>query len=184
MKLAARTAGLASALAICTAAAPGALAQAPGTDPDRCPGVEGTIFGCPDSDGDRIPDMDDECPTVADPNAPDYFFDGCPDAVFGVRYRVRVVPGGLGVSFRVAYIAGFKGVGIARSECRLRSGRSCGGRTVYRPGTRWVIWVTRGPGSQIIECHRMTLKSTGASVRSFRGPEETARFGPNCRELF
>ena len=89
MRLALRTAGIGLVLVICSAAAPGAFAQTPGTDVDRCPGVEGTVSGCPDSDGDGFADLDDKCPTVGDRHAPDYFLDGCPDAVFDVRYLLQ-----------------------------------------------------------------------------------------------
>jgi hypothetical protein len=46
--------------------------------PDRCPGAAGpaSLQGCPDADGDSVPDVDDRCPNAAGPKA----LDGCPDA--------------------------------------------------------------------------------------------------------
>lgn len=44
---------------------------------DDCPTVAGlkAFKGCPDTDGDGVPDKDDACPTVAGPK----IFNGCPD---------------------------------------------------------------------------------------------------------
>ena len=172
MRLALRTAGIGLVLVICSAAAPGAFAQTPGTDVDRCPGVEGTVSGCPDSDRDGFADLDDKCPTVGDRYAPDYFLDGCPDAVFDVRYlaqtRERCTPTGCVRTHR-----------LTRLKVVYIAGRS----HVYPSGTRFVISVrspTR-PEAGIIECHRVSI-THGVSLRSFRG-QAAERLGPNCRGL-
>jgi hypothetical protein len=193
MRLAPRTAGIGLVLVICTAAAPGAFAQTPGTDIDRCPGVEGTVSGCPDSDGDGFADLDDKCPTVGDRHSPDYFLDGCPDAVFDVRYllqtRERCTPTGCVrtrrlTRLKVVYIAGFSQLPVvSQVRCQLKSGQSCGRSHVYPPGTRFVISVrspTR-PEAGIIECHRVSI-THGVSLRSFRG-QAAERLGANCRGL-
>lgn len=53
---------------------------------DNCPDQPGTIFGCPDSDGDTIPDHQDACPNQfantsngCPPPPQDYDGDGIPD---------------------------------------------------------------------------------------------------------
>ena len=50
--------------------------DAPADNPDRCPDSAGpaTLQGCPDGDGDGIPDIDDKCPTASGPSA----LKGCP----------------------------------------------------------------------------------------------------------
>ena len=192
-----RTACVAIAFGICAAAAPGAFAQAPVPDPDRCPGLEGTVSGCPDADGDGIADIDDTCPTLGDVISPDYFVDGCPDAVYGVRYsfqarvrctgaRRRCVTRLRLTRLRVIHLAGFSGSPpVTEVRCQLRSGRACGPGSVYPAGTRFVISVRSpaAPEAGIIECHRVNIGRSSASSSSFRGPDRTQSLGADCGAL-
>jgi hypothetical protein len=152
----------------------------------------GLIFGCPDGDGDRIPDVDDRCPTHADLSAPDYFADGCPDAVYGIRYQLRATPRGLVLkSLRLTRLAGYSHVEHDYIFlCRLRSGKTCtasqiGGDKPFPPGARFVIGTvtTYGGVRQLIECHRLTFGRRTADAASYRGPERASRWGEDCSGL-
>jgi hypothetical protein len=61
---------LAVPLVIVLALPASASGQAPGADPDACPGVSGTANGCPDQDADGIADEADKCPTLTNRNGP------------------------------------------------------------------------------------------------------------------
>jgi hypothetical protein len=192
-----RTAGVVIAFVVCAALAPGAFAQAPGADPDRCPGLEGTVSGCPDSDDDGIADLDDRCPTIGDRISPDYFVDGCPDAVYGVRYSFQVRTTCAGrfrrcvrrlrlARLRLIHIAGYGQV-KAQTEvsCQLKSGRACGSGPTYPAGTRFVMAVfsPTAPDAGIIECHQVNIGRSSANLSSFRGPDAVQRLGPSCEGL-
>jgi hypothetical protein len=47
---------------------------------DLCPDTPGTLRGCPDGDGDGVRDLDDNCPTVVNPDQADSDGDGLGDA--------------------------------------------------------------------------------------------------------
>jgi hypothetical protein len=192
-----RTAGVVIAFGACAVLAPGAIAQAPGADPDRCPGLEGTVSGCPDSDDDGIADLDDRCPTLGDRISPDYFIDGCPDAVYSVRYsfRARVTCAGRFrrcvrslrlTRLRLIHIAGY---GQVRAQtvvrCQLKSGRSCGAGPTYPAGTRFVMAVKSpsAPDAGTIECHQVNIGRNSANLSSFRGPDAVGPLGANCEGL-
>ena len=174
MKLALRIAILAMTLVICGAVAGTAAAQ----DPDRCPGVDGPIFGCPDADDDRVQDDLDLCPALGDLSAPDYYRDGCPDAIFGVRYQARIVPRGLRITrLRLVRIAGPRqSRTLPGLYCRARSGKPCWGgfvdldkrpRDVFPRGTRLVIQVLNEAAfSSVTECHRLTIEQLAPASKA------------------
>ena len=62
-----------------------ASAQAPGVDPDACPGVSGPANGCPDQDADGIADGVDKCPALTNRNGPDRDADGCAETISLLR---------------------------------------------------------------------------------------------------
>ncbi|HMP88166.1 MAG TPA: OmpA family protein, partial [Lacibacter sp.] len=68
---------------------------------DECPDAKGTVRGCPDTDGDGVPDKDDQCPGVKGTlnGCPDNDGDGvadkddkCPDVAGLARYQGCPIP--------------------------------------------------------------------------------------------
>jgi hypothetical protein len=150
-------------LLIATVAATNGFGQAPGDDQDNCPGVEGTASGCPDTDGDGIPDTSDRCPHESIADGPDTIGAGCPEPITTVNYRFRLFrrPGVRLTSLKLDVIT--KGPVTARC-----AGRAC--RNSFRRRGRSLVFRLRR-----VRIRRGTLVKITTRNPSLTSPTECFR---------